>query len=141
MGRPPRQLIQRFTAVACLTASLQACSVIPRADSSAQDQPPAATPARSSSAPVPSASAALLTQSRLARDAGDYGAAAASIERALRIEPNNALLWLEYGELRLAEGNLDQAETLARKAASLAGDDRSLRDAAERVLAEAERGR
>jgi len=90
----------------------------------------------SASVPTPNASSVLLVQSRTARDAGDFGAAAASIERALRIEPNSAALWLEYAELRLAEGDTEQAATLARKAASLAGEDQSIRNAAERLLAQ-----
>jgi len=44
--------------------------------------------------------------------------AAASIERALRIEPDNALLWIELGRVRQAEGNYVQAENMGRKAVS-----------------------
>lgn len=109
---------------------------MPRASSSVPDQSTVTAPAASAAVPVPSASSALLTESRIARDAGDYAAAAASIERALRIEPNNAVLWLEYAELRMAEGDLEQAEMLARKTASLAGDDRSIQEASGRLLAE-----
>ena len=46
------------------------------------------------------------------------------------------MLWLEYAELRMAEGDLEQAEMLARKTASLAGDDRSIQEASGRLLAE-----
>lgn len=71
-------------------------------------------------APPAGAGAVLLRQSRDQRDAGDFSSAAASIERALRIEPNNAALWVELGEIRLAEGDPAQAEMMARKALTLA---------------------
>jgi len=73
-----------------------------------------------------SATAVLLEQSRAERSAGTYAEATASIERALRIEPNNALLWIELGEIKLADGDAEQAEMIARKALTLAGNDRSI---------------
>lgn len=45
--------------------------------------------------------------------------AASSVERALRIEPDNPLLWIELGKVRHAEGNYVQAENMGRKAVSL----------------------
>ena len=41
---------------------------------------------------------------------GDFGQAAATLERALRIEPDNPLLWIELGRIRLAESNPAQAD-------------------------------
>src|SRR5690606_254579 len=70
---------------------------------------------------TPPASRALLAQSRSERAAGSYAAAAASVERALRIDPNNALLWLELAQIRLEERDPAQAYTMARQAQSLAG--------------------
>src|SRR5690606_24407124 len=81
------------------------------------------------------ASVALLEQSRNQRAAGSYSAAASSIERALRIDPNNAALWLELGEIKLADDDPLQAEQMARKAQTLAGGDRALAARAERLLA------
>jgi cytochrome c-type biogenesis protein CcmH/NrfG len=46
---------------------------------------------------------------------------ALSLERALRIEPRNAWLWLELAQLRLAQGQYAQAITLAGKSNSFAG--------------------
>ncbi len=51
--------------------------------------------------------------------AKNYPVAAASIERALRIEPGNPLLWIELGKVRYAEGNYVQAENMGRRAVSL----------------------
>jgi tetratricopeptide (TPR) repeat protein len=84
------------------------------------------------------ASGALLEQSRAQRAAGSVPAARASLERALRLDPNNPALWLELGELELATGNSVQAATLARKAMTLAGRDTRLTARAERLLRAAE---
>jgi len=84
------------------------------------------------------ASGALLEQSRAQRAAGSLPAARASLERALRLDPNNAALWLELGELELQTGNSAQAATMARKAMTLAGRDARLSARAERLLDAAE---
>ena len=84
------------------------------------------------------ASGALLEQSRVQRAAGSLPAARGSLERALRIDPNNAALWLELGELELQTGNAVQAATMARKAMTLAGRDGRLTARAERLLRAAE---
>lgn len=114
--------------------------------------PPAQTPPRSEPAPaarsdVPTpraqsdasgASGVLLEQSRAQRAAGSLPAARASLERALRLEPNNPTLWLELGEVELQSGNSAQAATMARKAMTLAGRDTRLAARAERLLRAAE---
>lgn len=89
--------------------------------------------------PVSSASQALLTQSRGHQAAGRYEAAAASIERALRIEPRQPVLWLELGNIRLKEGDFAQAESMGRKALSLATGDAALTARAEQLIATAKR--
>jgi tetratricopeptide (TPR) repeat protein len=105
--------------------------------------PTSAPPARDIPAARPQsdasgASSALLEQSRAQRAAGSLPAARASLERALRLDPNNAALWLELGELELQTGNSSQAATMARKAMTLAGRDRRLTDRAEQLLRAAE---
>lgn len=84
------------------------------------------------------ASGALLEQSRAQRAAGSLPAARSSLERALRLDPNNAVLWLELGELELQTGNAAQAAEMARKAMTLAGRDARLTARAERLLRAAE---
>ena len=81
-----------------------------------------------------SASVALLDQSRADRVAGRLDQAAATIERGLAIDPNNASLWIELAEIRLVQGDRDQADTLARKALTLAGADRSIAERADRLV-------
>lgn len=66
------------------------------------------------------ATSALVTQARGSSGAGDYDAAAATLERALRIEPANPLVWIEMARVRLASGDAQQAENMARRALSLA---------------------
>jgi len=61
----------------------------------------------------------------------------ATLDRALRIEPNNPLLWVERGKLRLAENDAHQAEGCGRKALALASGDRSAQRQAGRLLADA----
>ena len=112
--------------------------------------PPAQTPPRSQPPPrsgVPparpqsdasGASGALLQQAQAQRAAGSLPAARASLERALRIDPNNAALWLELGEVELQTGNEAQAATMARKAMTLTGRDARLAARAERLLRAAE---
>ena len=94
-------------------------------------RPPRTTP------PVSSASQALITQSRGHQAAGHYEQAAASIERALRIEPRQPVLWLELGSIRLKEGDYAQAEGLGRKALSLSSGDAALTARAEQLIAAA----
>jgi hypothetical protein len=61
------------------------------------------------------AARSLVEQAHSQAATGNYAVAASSIERALRIEPNNPLLWIELGQVRQAEGNFVQAENLHRK--------------------------
>lgn len=63
---------------------------------------------------------ALLEQSRQQQLAGDTRTAAATLERAIRIEPDEPLYWLELGRIRMRQGNFAQAEQMGRKALSLA---------------------
>ncbi len=102
-------------------------------DADARGASPAAAP--STQTPMPPASAMLLDQSRQERAAGLLDDAAASIERALRIDPDNPWLWLELGEIRLASDDAPQAAEMARRALSLASGDRTLTSRAERLLA------
>jgi len=50
---------------------------------------------------------------------GDYVSAAGALERAIRISPRDAELYLHLARLRLQQKNYQQAEQLCRKAISL----------------------
>ena len=57
---------------------------------------------------------------------GDAQLAISTLERALRIEPDNPLLWIELGEVHQAAGHFEQAGGLGHKALQLAtGDPRA----------------
>lgn len=71
----------------------------------------------------------------------NYPVAASSIERALRIEPDNALLWIELGKVRLAEGNFVQAENMGRKAVSMTVNAPRAQSSAWRLIADSFRAR
>ncbi len=99
--------------------------------------------------PVPSpkpkvlgpASKALVAQAQTQLHAGNDALAAATIERALRIEPDSPLLWIELAKIRQDAGNAAQAENLARKALTMAAGDPRSQAAAWRVIAESYRAR
>jgi predicted Zn-dependent protease len=68
---------------------------------------------------------------------GELPGASTTLDRALRIEPQNPLLWIEVARLRLAENDAHQAESCGRKALALSSGDPSARAQAGRVLADA----
>ncbi|MDP9084584.1 MAG: tetratricopeptide repeat protein [Pseudomonadota bacterium] len=83
------------------------------------------------------ATRSLVTQARAQLARGDLPGASSTLDRAVRIEPNNPLLWIEMGRLRLAENDPHQAEGCGRKALALASGDRVAQAQAGRVLADA----
>jgi len=84
--------------------------------------------------------ASLLAMSDSQVSTGDYPQAAASLERALRIEPKNASLWHALAKVRLEQGKWDETESLALKSNSLAGGDQpNLVTENWRMIAEARR--
>jgi len=99
--------------------------------------PPAATrPAASQNSAV----VALLDKAHRQSAAGELEQAGANLERALRIEPRNALLWQELARLRLDQGLYRQAENLAMKSNGLAMGDRTLRAENWRIIGQARSG-
>ena len=58
---------------------------------------------------------------------GDFDSAAGDLERALRIEPKNPLLWSQLADVRYSQRNFTQAVQLAAKSNTLAGSDNDLR--------------
>jgi tetratricopeptide (TPR) repeat protein len=95
---------------------------------------PAPAPRENSLSP---ATRSLVTQARTLITHGDFDGASATLDRALRIEPNNPLLWIERGRLRLAESDAHQAEGCGRKALALASGDPNAQRQSGRLLADA----
>jgi predicted Zn-dependent protease len=96
-------------------------------------------------APVPApaartenlAIAGLMDGARSDAAAGRLASAAASLERALRIEPRNPRLWQELARVRLKQGDYAQAESTAARSNSWAGGDNQLRAENWRLIAQA----
>lgn len=87
------------------------------------------------------ATAALLQQGRQQAAAGNYPLATSSLERALRINPNDADIWYELGRVKLRQGDYVQAESMGRRALALAGSDPARRARCEALIADARRGK
>ncbi len=85
--------------------------------------------------------AGLLDGARADAAAGRLANAAASLERALRIEPRNPRLWQELARVRLKQGDYAQAESTAARSNSWAGSDNALRAENWRLIAQAREAR
>ena len=87
------------------------------------------------------ATTALVNQAHVQHKAGNSAVATATLERALRIEPSNPLLWLELARLNQDDGNAAQADSMARKALQLGRGDPRVQSAAWQVIADSLRAR
>ena len=108
-------------------------------------QPPISTPPPPVPRPVPPprenrlspATRSLVNQAHAQSSRGDSDGASSTLDRALRIEPGNPLLWIERGKLRLADNDAHQAEVCGRKALVLASGDRAAQRQAGLLLVDA----
>jgi predicted Zn-dependent protease len=83
----------------------------------------------------------LVEQARAETVENKLHSAVATIERAQRLEPRNPWLWQELARLHLAQGNYAQAESLAARSNTWAGNDWILRAANWRLIGEARAAR
>jgi hypothetical protein len=108
-----------------------------------QTQPYVPPPLPSQDTPVvhrqPPAVVALLDQAEQQANAGELEPAAASLERAIRIDPRNPVLWYHLATVRLSQGESSQAEQLAAKSNSLAAGNRTQQARNWRLIAQARR--
>ena len=111
----------------------------PPPDSAVASNAPAPAPGAASPGAVNPAVVSLLNTASAQTASGDYTRAAATLERAIAIEPNNAWLWHRLAETRVAEGRLDQGVGLAAKSNALATADRSLQAENWKLIAEVRR--
>ena len=116
------------------------CAAPPSGEMPPEEQTPAAPPpplaARESMA-----IAGLMQTARADSAAGKHAEAAAALERGLRIEPRNPRLWQELARVRLKQDQPAQAESLAARSNSWAGDDRALRAENWRLIAQSREAR
>jgi tetratricopeptide (TPR) repeat protein len=112
-----------------LTAPPEVEPPSPEAEPAVEALPPPPLPRerpKAAAATLSPASKALVSQAQAQRKKGDLPGATVSLDRALRIEPNNPLLWIEMGRLRMDQRNYPQAENMGRKALAMSvGDDRT----------------
>lgn len=81
---------------------------------------PAGRDAENRSGRMSPAVVALLDEAGAAESKGRFESASATLERAIRIDSKNAVPWNRLARIRLAQGKLQQALTLARRSNSLA---------------------
>src|SRR5215467_3007592 len=111
-----------FVALA-IALLLAACASTPRPEPGPPPSPFSTLPPH----PETPAIASLIDNARLDSQAGRYSNAAASLERALRIEPRNPRLWQELSRVRYSQRDFGQAESCAQRSNSWAGSDNALR--------------
>lgn len=80
---------------------------------------------------------ALLTTAQQLQGGGDLDGAASSLERAQRIAPREPQVLYRLAEVRLAQGDAVQAEQLARRGLSYAGDRPALQASLWELIAQA----
>jgi len=127
-----------------LVAFMAGCATQPEtAPAPAPQEPGAAVPSPTPEAAPPPISrsenvavAGLMESARADAAAGKLATAAASIERALRIEPRNPRLWQELARVRLQQTQYAQAENMAARSNSYAGSDNALRAENWRLIAQ-----
>ncbi len=85
-------------------------------DAKVEDEPPRAAPAV----------VALVSDAEAASEAGEHDRAAALLERALRIDAHNPVLWHNLAVVRYREASYDQAEAMAMRSNRYADGRRDL---------------
>ncbi len=73
------------------------------------------------------AAKSLLEKAESQQQAGDLSGAASTLERAVRIESRNPLLWNRLANVRLQQGHSDLAVEFASKSSEFAGSDENLK--------------
>ena len=101
-------------------------------------EPEAMPPRSAQEASSPAVLSLLGRADTLARN-GNMDMAAATLERALDLEPRNAFVYQRLASVKLAQGQGGQAEAMARKSNSVAGDNPFVRADNWRLIAEARR--
>ena len=127
---------------------LSACAATPPAPVVTSTPAPTPTPTEPSAPPVArpaikesTAVASLMDSARADSAAGRLSNAAATLERALRIEPRNPRLWSELARVRFQQRDYAQAESTALRSESWAGKDNLLRADNWRLIAAAREAR
>lgn len=89
--------------------------------------------------PLPPAAESLAKQAEQQRQARDYVGAAATLERALRIDPQEAYLWNRLARVRLEQGSYAQAGNMAARSNALSKDQAALKQSNWGIIAASRR--
>lgn len=153
---PMRREYRLFLLVAILLGMLTACAQQPRQfPMPPEDEAPTPAPEEPAEYPEPEtappprtteeasgpAVLALLSHAETQQEAGELDRAAATVERALDVEPRNPFVYSRLAELRLVQGQPEQAEALASKSNSLGGENPYLQVRNWSLIAQARRMR
>lgn len=135
-----RVILIRSSLLAGVLLVLAGCGAIPPAGEQGAVPNANVTTSGGATASPPQGSpavVALLSSADAREQAGSYDQAAATLERALRLEPRNAMLWHRLARLRLKQGLWRNAADMAAKSNALAGGDAELQSWNWAVIAEA----
>ncbi len=102
--------------------------------SAPESRPPVPPPAPYGRKP---ATIALAQQANQQASEGELDSAAATLERALRIDRRDARLWQQLATVRIGQGRAKQAEALLKKSNALANGDTGLQSQNWRYIAQA----
>lgn len=110
----------------------------PRVEQPSESEPPAPVrqPPRHAAPPAVNA---LLEESDAAAQDGQWDNAASTLERAIRIQPRNPILWSRLANTRLQQHQYQAAEDLAKKSNVFAAGDKALIQQNWRLIAQARR--
>ena len=97
-----------------------------------------AEPSRTQTAPSKPV-ATLMAKAESELNAGHLDRSAANLERAIRIEPRNPVLWHRLATIRLQQGHYAQAESMASKSNSLMAPNAALTRKNWQIIAESRR--
>lgn len=115
----------------CGTTATAPPPVVEASDPIARD-----APARADTGSSDDATRALLARADQANRARDHQTEVAYLERAVRLAPRDAALWIRLSQAHLAADNLPVAAQYARKAIALAGEGTELGRSAWLTLAD-----
>ncbi len=103
--------------------------------------PPVTAPPATRQFHLGAAATSLVAQAHRQAAGGDPQLAISTLERALRIEPDNPLLWIELGEVHEAAGHFEQAGGIGHKALQLATGDAHAQSVSWRLIADSLKAR
>jgi len=141
-GHPSGEPVSEIATPASVEATPQDTSEPPEEKASTTPAPEvvvAHVPPPPSTPTLSPAADSLIKKAEQERQARDYVGAAATLERALGIQPQEPYIWNRLARVRMEQGLYAQAGTLALRSNALAGDQSALKQDNWRMIAAARR--